>query len=465
MEQIAQYIAEHRQRFLDELFDLLRIPSVSQQHKHKEDMHQAAALIRKLLLDAGADTAEVLDTKGHPVVFAEKIIAVDLPTILVYGHYDVQPPEPWELWKSPPFVPEVRDGKIYARGADDDKGQLFMHIKAFELMMRTGTLPCNVKFMIEGEEEMGSPSLGRFCRDHREKLTCDVVLVSDTSLLAEDMPAITIGLRGLSYLELEVTGPDRDLHSGVYGGAVINPANTLAKMLAALTDKDHRITIPGFYNDVIELSPEERAAMAEAPFDKEAYAESIGVTALAGETGYTTMERTGIRPSLDVNGIWGGYTGEGAKTVLPAKAGAKVSMRLVPDQDPNRICSLFENYIRSLAPAGVKVKVQQHHGGRPYVAPVDSIEYQAASRAMAETFGREPIPIRSGGSIPIMALFEEILGVKSILMGFGLETDAIHSPNEHFPLTLLFKGIATIPLFYRHYAKLKAGMGVGGSER
>ena len=453
MKNINDYIKENKDRFLEELFGLIRIPSVSSRSEHKEDMYRATEYIRQSLLDAGAGMAEVLPTDGHPVVYAERIIDPDLPVVMVYGHYDVQPAEPLDLWKSPPFEPEIRDGKIWGRGADDDKGQLFMHVKAFEFMMNSKTLPCNVKFMIEGEEEIGSPSLGKFCQANQDKLKCDVILVSDTSMIGRDVPSITTGLRGLSYFEVEVRGPDRDLHSGLYGGAVANPVNMLAKMIASLTDENNRITIPGFYDDVLEASPPEREEMAKAAFDAEKYKKEIDVNDLVGEAGYTTMERTGIRPSLDVNGIWGGYTGEGAKTILPSTAYAKISMRLVPNQSSKKVDEMFIKHFESIAPPGVKVSARVLHGGEGYVSPVDHPAYLAASRAYEATFGKKPIPFRSGGSIPIISLFEKVLGVKSILMGFGLESDAIHSPNENYPLWNFYKGIETITFFYREYMK------------
>ncbi len=455
MKKANEYLEANRERFLEELFGLIRIPSVSADEAHREDMLRATEYLRESLLASGADHAEVIPTEGHPVVYGEKILDPALPTVLVYGHYDVQPAEPLELWESPPFEPEVRDGKIYARGADDDKGQMFMHVKAFESMVRTDTLPCNVKFMIEGEEEIGSPSLKRFCLENKEKLAADVILISDTTMIAPDIPSITVGLRGLAYMEVEVTGPNRDLHSGLYGGAVMNPANALAKMIASLTDEDHRITIPGFYDDVLEVSEEERAEMARAPFDAEAFRASIGIDKEVGEKGYTTPERTGIRPSLDVNGLWSGYTGEGAKTVLPSKAHAKISMRLVPNQKSEKIARLFTEHFPTLAPEGVKVQVRYLHGGEGYVSPITSKEYQAAARAIETTFGKKPVPVRSGGSIPIVAVFEEVLGIKSILMGFGLDEDAIHSPNENFPLFNFYKGIETIPWFYHFYREMK----------
>ncbi len=455
METIKKYIKENETRFLEELFDLIRIPSVSAKEENKPDMKRATEYIKDSLLKAGADRAEVINTSGHPVVYAEKIIDPAKPTVLVYGHYDVQPADPLELWDSPPFEPEVRDGKIYARGADDDKGQMFMHVKAFELMMKTNTLPCNIKFMIEGEEEIGSPSLKHFCVENKEKLSADVILISDTTMIAPDIPSITVGLRGLSYMEVELTGPDHDLHSGLYGGAVMNPANALAKMIASLTDENNQITIKGFYDDVLEVSDEERKEMAKAPFNLDDYKQSLDVDDVVGEKGFLTRERTGIRPSLDVNGIWSGYIDEGAKTVLPSKAWAKISMRLVPNQKSKKIDQLFEEHFKSIAPAGVKVSVKSLHGGEGYVSPIDSIAYKAASLACEESFGKKPIPVRSGGSIPIVSDFEEVLGIKSILLGFGLDSDAIHSPNENYPLFNFYKGIETIPLFFRNFAELK----------
>ncbi len=454
MDQLNQYIEEHKQRFLDELFELIRIPSISAKPENKADMIKMAGLLRDSLLEAGADEAAVMETSGQPVVFGSKLVGPDLPTVLIYGHYDVQPVEPLELWDSEPFEPEIRDGKIWARGADDDKGQLFMHVKAFEFMVNTGELPCNVKFMIEGEEEVGSSSLKEFCRKNQELLKADIILVSDTTMIATDTPSITVGLRGLSYMEVELTGPGRDLHSGLFGGAVANPVNVLCKMIASLTNDKNEITIPGFYDDVLVLSQEERDEMAKAPFDTEAYKKEIEVDALDGEKGYTTLERTGIRPSLDVNGIWGGYTEEGAKTILPSKAFAKISMRLVPHQNSTDIDKLFENHFRSIAPEGVRVDVRSLHNGQGYVSPTDTIAYQAASKAMEQTFNQRPIPTRSGGSIPIISDFEEVLGIKTILMGFGLESDAIHSPNENYPLEHFYKGIETIPYFFKYYAEL-----------
>ncbi len=458
MEKIINYIESNRDRFIEELFGLIRIPSISASAANKHDMVRAAEYIRDMLLVNGADRAEVFPTKGHPIVYGEKIIGKSLPTILVYGHYDVQPPEPVEKWVSPPFEPEIRDGKIYARGADDDKGQLFMHLKAFEMMNATGTLPCNVKFMIEGEEEAGSESIGGFCADYREMLRSDVILISDTTMISTAIPSVTSGLRGLSYIQVEVEGPDHDLHSGLYGGAVVNPCNVLCDIIARLKDSDGKITIPGFYDDVMVPSAAERAKMAERPFNPSEYKKAIGVDALASEKGFSTLESVGIRPTLDVNGIWGGYTGEGAKTILPSKASAKISMRLVPYQKAEAIADLAIKHIRTLAPAGVKISAEYLHGGEAYVSPLDTPEYLAAERAYEEVFGKKPIPVRSGGSIPIIATFEKILGVKSILMGFGLESDAIHSPNENYPLENLFAGMRAIPLYYRYYTEMKSSV-------
>jgi acetylornithine deacetylase/succinyl-diaminopimelate desuccinylase-like protein len=454
MDQLKQYIEENKQRFLDELFELIRIPSISAIPEKKPDMIKMAGLLRDALMEAGADEARVMETSGQPVVYGSKQIGADLPTVLIYGHYDVQPVEPLELWESDPFEPEIRDGKIWARGADDDKGQLFMHFKAFEFMVKTGQLPCNVKFMIEGEEEIGSPSLKEFCRSQQELLKADVILVSDTTMIATEIPSITVGLRGLSYMEVELTGPNRDLHSGLFGGAVANPVNVLCKMIASLTNDRNEITIPGFYDDVLVLSREERDEMAKAPFDVEAYKKELDVDAVAGEEGYTSLERTGIRPSLDVNGIWGGYIDEGAKTILPSKAFAKISMRLVPNQKSASVDKLFEKHFRSIAPEGVSIDVRSLHGGQGYVSPMDTVAFQAASKAMEQTFGRKPVPTRSGGSIPIISDFEEVLGIKTILMGFGLESDAIHSPNENYRLDHFYKGIETIPYFFKYFAEM-----------
>ncbi|MBE9517217.1 MAG: dipeptidase [Bacteroidetes bacterium] len=453
MKAIKDYVETHKDRFLEELFDLIRIPSISSLAEAKDDMSRAADHIKEALIKAGADHAEVKETTGWPVVYGHKMIDESLPTVLVYGHYDVQPVEPLDLWDSPPFEPEVRDGKIFARGADDDKGQLFMHVKAFELMNASGTLTCNVKFMIEGEEEIGSPSLKQFCKENKELLKADIILISDTTMIAQDIPSITVGLRGLSYLEVEVTGPNRDLHSGLYGGAVGNPANLLAEMIASLTDENNHITIPGFYDDVQEVSDGERKEMAKAPFSLEEYKKALDIDEVVGEAGYSSNERTGIRPSLDVNGIWSGYTGEGAKTVLPSRANAKISMRLVPNQDSKKIDELFIKHLESIAPEGTKVKVKSLHGGQGYVTPIDFPAYRAASKAIEESFGKIPIPVRSGGSIPIVSDFEEVLGIKSILMGFGLDSDAIHSPNENYPLFNFYKGIETIPLFYKYFVE------------
>jgi len=453
MNSTQQYIAKNKERFLSELFDLIRIPSVSSQSKHKADMEKVAQHWKEILLSAGADRAEVMPTEGNPVVFGEKLVDPSFPTVLVYGHADVMPVEPLDLWHSNPFEPEIREGKIYARGADDDKGQSFMHAKAFEYLVKNDLLKVNVKFLIEGEEEIGSPSLPAFCEAHKELLAADVILVSDTSMIAPDIPSITTGLRGIAYWEVEVTGPEMDLHSGLFGGAVANPINVLSKMIAQLTDADGRITIPQFYDDVIEISTEERKKMAEAPYDEAAYKSAIGVQELFGEKGYTTNERTGIRPSLDVCGVWGGYIGEGAKTVLPSKAYAKVSTRLVPNQDHKKITQLFKSYFESVAPPYVKVKVTPLHGGQGYVCPINMPAYQAAENAYQKVYGKKPIPVRSGGSIPIISDFENILGVKSLLMGFGLESDAIHSPNENFPVDQFLKGIETIVAFYKEYGE------------
>ena len=456
MQHIKQYVEQNKQRFLDELFELLRFPSVSADPQYKSDVLKTAEYVAKKLRDAGAEKVEVCQTAGYPIVYGEKIVDPAKPTVLVYGHYDVQPPDPLELWKTPPFEPTIRDGKIYARGACDDKGQFYMHVKAFELMMRNGGLPCNIKFMIEGEEEVGSNNLGIFVKANKERLKADVVLISDTSMLSMEHPSLETGLRGLSYMEVEVTGPNRDLHSGVYGGAVANPATILAKLIASMHDENNHITIPGFYDDVIELTPEERKALNNAPYDEAEYKKDLDVNELWGEKGYTTLERTGTRPTLEVNGIWGGYTGEGAKTVLPSKASAKISMRLVPNQDWEKISEMFADHFRKIAPASVKVKVTTHHGGAPAVTPTDSIAYQAAQKAIAESFGKEPIPTRGGGSIPIVALFEAELGIKTVLMGFGLDSDALHSPNEKYDIYNYYKGIETIPLFHKYFAELSS---------
>jgi len=454
MDSIQAYISQNQDRFLDELKDFLRIPSVSADSRYKGDVARAAEFVREALIRAGADTVEICPTPGHPIVYGEKIIDPNLPTVVVYGHYDVQPADPLDLWDSPPFEPVIKDGKIYARGACDDKGQVFMHIKAFEYMMSNGTLPCNVKFMIEGEEEVGSDHLGDWIRDNKARLKGDVILISDTSIIANDTPSIDVGLRGLSYVEVEVTGPNRDLHSGVYGGAVANPITILCEMIAKMKDADNRITIPGFYDDVVELNPQDRAELNKAPFDLNDYMRDLNVADVHGEKGYTTLERTGIRPTFELNGIWGGYTGEGAKTVLPSKAYAKCSMRLVPNQSSDKITQLFSDYFQSIAPKGVKVEVRPHHGGEPVVTPTDSVAFKAASKAMETTFGKKPIPTRGGGSIPIVALFEKELGLKSVLMGFGLDSDLIHSPNEHYGIFNFLKGIETIPHFFAEYAAM-----------
>jgi acetylornithine deacetylase/succinyl-diaminopimelate desuccinylase-like protein len=456
---ISDYVAGNKDRFLEELFDLLRIPSVSADSAYAQDVKRAADWVAEKLRAAGVNEVTIHPTAGHPIVLGTHIIDPKLPTVLVYGHYDVQPPDPIDLWESGPFEPVIKataihpEGAIFARGACDDKGQMYMHIKAMEVMMQLKSLPCNVKFMIEGEEEVGSANLGSFVKANREALACDVILISDTGMLAKDTPSITTGLRGLSYVEVELTGPNRDLHSGLYGGAVANPINMLCKMIASMHDENNHITIPGFYDDVIELSEAERAEMARAPFDLDKYKAALDINDVWGEKGYRTMERNSIRPTLDVNGIWGGYTGEGAKTVIASKAYAKISMRLVPDQMPDKITELFQKHFESIVPPGCKVKVTPHHGGDAYVSPIDHPGYQAAAAAITESFGKKPIPVRSGGSIPIVALFERELNAKSILLGFGLDSDAIHSPNEHYGVFNYLKGIETIPLFYKHFAE------------
>ena len=450
----ASYIEENKDRFLNELLDLLRIPSVSADSKFREDVIRMASELKSKLEDAGVDSAEICETDGYPIVYAEKLVDETAPTVLVYGHYDVQPADPYELWDSPPFEPVVKDGKIYARGACDDKGQMYMHVKAFETLIKSGELKCNVKFMIEGEEEVGSENLAVFVKNNHDKLKADVILISDTAMISLDSPSITVGLRGLSYMEVEVTGPNRDLHSGVYGGAVANPINVLCDMISSLHDEQGRVTIPGFYDQVAELSADEREAMNKAPFDLDAYKKDLDIDEVSGEQGYTTLERVGIRPTLDVNGIWGGYTGEGAKTVLPSKAHAKISMRLVPDQSSGEISQLFEKHFLSIAPKSVKVKVTPHHGGEPAVTPTDSPAYEAAAAAFRDTFGKEPIPTRDGGSIPIVSLFKKELGLDTVLMGFGFDSDAIHSPNEHYGVANYMKGIETICQFYKHFASV-----------
>jgi acetylornithine deacetylase/succinyl-diaminopimelate desuccinylase-like protein len=457
---INNYINAHKDRFLNELLSLLKIPSISADSNYKNDVVNTAEAIKQRLIEAGADKVELSETDGFPVVYGEKIIDPKKPTVVVYGHYDVQPADPLNLWDSPPFEPVIKktpnhpDGAIFARGACDDKGQMYMHIKAFELMMKTNTLPCNVKFMIEGEEEVGSPNLGPWIIKNKERLKGDVILISDTSIIANDVPSIDTGLRGLAYMEVEVTGPNRDLHSGVYGGGVANPINVLCKIIASCHDENNHITIPGFYDKVLTETDEYKNELNSAPFDIEEYKKDLNIDDVYGEKGYTTFERTGIRPTLDVNGIWGGYIGEGAKTVLPSKAFAKISMRLVPNQDSNEISKIFQTHFESVAPKGVRVEVKPHHGGEPVVISTNSAGYQAASLAMTETFNKKPVVTRGGGSIPIVALFKKELGLDSILFGFGLDSDALHSPNEHYGLFNYYKGIETIPLFYKHFTEL-----------
>ncbi len=452
MDQIESYLSANGDRILEELFGLIRIPSVSALEKHKPDMIKAATYWKMILLQAGADSAAIYQTPGHPVVYAEKIIDLSKPTVLVYGHMDVMPVDPIEKWHSDPFEPIVRDGKIWARGANDDKGQSFIHAKAFEWLVKSNTLNCNVKFLIEGEEEIGSTHLGKFCEEHKEMLKADVILVSDTGMIARDIPSITSGLRGLAYWEVEVTGPDRDLHSGLFGGAVANPINELCKLIARMTDGQNRITIPGFYDDVVEVSDAERKMLSQNPFDEMKYREALQLEQLHGEEGYSTTERTGIRPTFDVCGIWGGYTGEGSKTILPSKAFAKISTRLVPNQDHKKIAALFKNYFESIAPKSIRVDVKIHHGGQAYLCPIDHPAYQAAEKAYRAVYGKLPVPVRSGGSIPIVSTFEKALGIKTVLMGFGLESDAIHSPNENFLLENFFNGIRTVVQFYHFYS-------------
>lgn len=461
MEKIYKQIADNRNEVIEELFGWLRIPSISSLPDHNQDMYTAAEWAKNALIKAGAENVKVYDTEGHPVVFGEKITNPNKPTVLVYGHYDVQPVDPLDLWENPPFEPVVKktnihpDGAIFARGACDDKGQVFMHFKAFEAMVANNYLPVNFKFMIEGEEEIGSPHLGKFCEEHKEMLKNDVILVSDTSIISNTIPSITASLRGLCYMQVEVTGANRDLHSGTYGGAVANPINVLADLISKMMDDDKHITIPGFYDNIIEAGLDEREMINKAPFDLEDYKSKLDIKEVFGEKGYSVMERTGIRPTLDVNGIWGGFIGEGAKTVLPSKAYAKISMRLVPNQRPEEVAKLFEDYFKSIAPAFVKVDVKYLHGGLPVITPIDTPEYKAAELAMEQTFGVKPVSTREGGSIPIIATFEQVLGSKSVLMGFGLDTDAIHSPNENYGLFNLFKGMETIPYFYKFYAELK----------
>ncbi len=457
--QITTYINSNKERFLNELLDLLKIPSISAKPEHKSDMDKTAEAVKQRLIEAGADKVEICQTKGYPVVYGEKMIDASKPTVVVYGHYDVQPADPLNLWDSPPFEPVIKktdihpEGAIFARGSCDDKGQMYMHVKAFETMMKTNTLPCNVKFMIEGEEEVGSTNLGPWIIANKERLNGDIILISDTSIIANDIPSIDSGLRGLAYMEVEVTGPNRDLHSGVYGGAVANPINILCKMIAACHDENNHITIPAFYDDVLDYSDEDRAEMAKAPFDLTEFKKDLAIAEDRGEKGYSTNERTGIRPTLDVNGIWGGYTGDGAKTVLPSKAFAKISMRLVPNQNSHNISEIFTQFFESIAPKSVTVKVTAHHGGEPVLVPTNSKGYLAASKAMEETYGKKPVPTRSGGSIPIVALFKKELGLDSILFGFGLDSDGLHSPNEHYGLFNYYKGIETIPLFYKYFTE------------
>lgn len=453
MQAWKEYQQQHKEKFLEELLELLRIPSVSARSEHKDDMIQCAELVKKRLQEAGATTVEIYPTPGHPVVYGEKIIDPSKPTVLVYGHYDVQPADPIELWHSGPFEPVIKDGKIFARGACDDKGQFYMHIKALEIMTQTNSQPVNLKFLIEGEEEIGSRNLEDFLASHKDLLKADVVLISDTSMISLDTPSIDTGVRGLTYIEVEVTGPNRDLHSGVYGGAVANPITILAQMIASMHDENNHITIPGFYNDVLEVPAEERAALAKAPYNEAEYMQDLGVKALWGEKGFSTNERTGIRPTLEVNGIWGGYTGEGAKTVLPSKAFAKISCRLVPNQKSEVITELVLNHLNKIAPAYIEVKATPHHGGNPYLTPVDSKEYKAAEKAIEATFGKTPVPLRGGGSIPITALFESILDCKTVFLGFGLDSDNLHSPNEKFDLANYYKGIETIPYFHKFYGE------------
>ena len=448
------YQQKNKDRFLNELLELLRIPSVSARSEHKSDMVKCAEAIKQRLLEAGADKAEVFPTSGHPVVYGEKIIDPKKPTVLVYGHYDVQPPDPLDLWHSPPFEPVIKDGKIFARGSCDDKGQFYMHVKALETMVKTNSLLTNIKFCIEGEEEVGSAHLAEFVKANKDLLKADVILISDSAMLSLENPTIDIGVRGLSYIEVEVTGPNRDLHSGVYGGAVANPITILSKMIASLHDENNHITIPGFYDGVVEATPEERKKMAAIPYDEKEFKEDLGVKELWGENGFTTNERTGIRPTIEINGIWGGYTGEGSKTVLPAKAFAKISARLVPNQDSNKITDLLINHLKKIAPPYVVVEAKPHHGGEPYMTPIDSRAYKAAAAAIKDTFGKEPIPVRGGGSIPICSLFEQELGIKIVFMGFGLDSDNLHSPNEKFNLENYYKGIETIPYFHKHFAEM-----------
>jgi acetylornithine deacetylase/succinyl-diaminopimelate desuccinylase-like protein len=454
MQAWKDYQQKNKDKFLDELLELLRIPSISAKKEHKDDMLKCAEAVKQRMLEAGADRAEIYPTDGYPVVFGEKIIDASKPTVLVYGHYDVQPADPLELWHSGPFEPVIKDGKIFARGSCDDKGQFYMHVKALETMIKTNSMSTNIKFIIEGEEEVGSPNLGKFVANNKELLKADVILISDSAMISLDTPSMDIGVRGLSYIEVEVTGPNRDLHSGVYGGAVANPITILAQMIASCHDKNNHITIPGFYDDVAVATDEERKLMALAPFDEEEYKKDLGVKELWGEKGYTTGERTGIRPTLELNGIWGGYQGEGAKTVLPGKATAKISARLVPNQNSEKMTKLLLDHFKKIAPDSVTVSAFEHHGGEPYMTPIDSTGYKAAAKAIEATFGKKPIPVRGGGSIPICALFEKELGVKIVFMGFGLDSDNLHSPNEKYDLANFYKGIETIPYFHKYFAEL-----------
>lgn len=448
-----EYLETNKDRFLSEMLDLLRIPSVSAKSEHKADMHRCAEAVKNSLLAAGCGRAEVMATDGHPAVYGERIIDPTWPTVLVYGHYDVQPPEPLELWHSGPFDPVIKDGKVFARGSADDKGQFYMHVKALEILTRTNSMTTNIKFLIEGEEEVGSPNLGKFVAEHRDMLKADVILISDSSMLSMEHPSLDTGVRGLSYIQVEVTGANRDLHSGTYGGAVANPVTILAKMIASCHDENNHITIPGFYDDVVVAGPEERELINKAPYDEKEYMEELGVTELWGEKGYTTYERTGIRPTLEVNGIWGGYTGEGAKTVLPSKAYAKISARLVPNQSSDKMTEILLNYFKSIAPSCVTVKAELHHGGEPYMTPIDSKGYIAAAKAVETTFGKAPIPVRGGGSIPICSILEKELGIKIIFMGFGLDNDNLHSPNEKYNIENYYKGIETIPYFHKYFSE------------
>ena len=451
-----EYQEKNKDRFLNEMLDLLKVPSISAKSEHKEDMKKTAELVTQRLLEAGADKAEVMPTEGHPVVYAEKIIDPSKPTVLVYGHYDVQPPDPLDLWKSPPFEPVIKDGKVYARGSADDKGQFFMHVKAMETLVKTNSMATNMKFLIEGEEEVGSPNLAKFVADNKKLLKADVILISDSAMISLENPSLDIGVRGLAYIQVEVTGPNRDLHSGTYGGAVSNPITILAKMIASCHDENNHITIPGFYDDVVEAKPDERKMMNQAPFDEKEYKADLGVNELWGEKGFTTIERTGIRPTLELNGIWGGYQGEGSKTVLPSKASAKISARLVPNQSSKKITKLLLDYFKKIAPPGVSVNAFELHGGEPYMTPIESKAYQAAAKAIEATFGKKPIPVRGGGSIPICSILEKELGIKIVFMGFGLDSDNLHSPNEKFELKNFYKGIETIPYFHKYFAEMSS---------